>query len=125
MERRYDLFDLRLTFAEPVVPRARRAQIRERLGYDGSVRLPLDPAEVQAATRELVDRHGIEALAICFLHAYADDAHEQAARDAVLASFPDLFVTTSAEVLPFMREYERWSTATVNAYVRPDRKSVV
>ena len=119
MERRYDLFDLRLTFAEPVVPRARRAEIGERVGYDGSVRVPLDPAEVQAAARDLVDRHGIEALAICFLHAYADDAHEQAARDAVLASFPDLFVTTSAEVLPFMREYERWSTATVNAYVRP------
>ena len=119
MERRYDLFDLRLVFAEPVVPRALRFEIDERLGHDGRVMTALDPAAAVAGARELVERHGIEALAICFLHSYADDSHERAARAAVEAAFPDLFVTTSAEVLPFMREYERWSTTTINAYVQP------
>ena len=119
MERRYDLFDLRLVFAEPVVPRNLRREVDERLGYDGGVTTPLDPDAAVAAARELVEVERIEALAICFLHSYADDAHETVARNAVRAAFPDLFVTTSSDVLPFMREYERWSTTAVNAYVQP------
>ena len=119
MERRYDLFDLRLVFAEPVVPRSLRREVAERLGYDGEVMRPLDPDTAVVAARELVEGEGIEALAICFLHSYSDDTHEAAARDAVQAAFPGLFVTTSSDVLPFMREYERWSTTTINAYVQP------
>ncbi len=119
MERRYDLFDLRLVFAEPVVPRALRREVSERRAFDGTVMEPVDTEGAVAVARDLVENRGIEALAICFLHSYADDSHEVAARDAVRAAFPDLFVTTSSEVLPFMREYERWSTTTVNAYVQP------
>lgn len=119
MERRFDLFDLRLEFAEPVVPRALRAEISERVMFDGRLETALDEAEVEAATTRLVEEHGIEALAICFLHSYADPSHEERAREIVARRFPDLRVTTSSEVLPFMREYERWSTTTVNAYVRP------
>jgi N-methylhydantoinase A len=79
----------------------------------------LDEAEVEAGAARLVADHGIEALAICFLHSYADPTHEDRAREIVQKRFPDLRITTSSEVLPFMREYERWSTTTVNAYVRP------
>ncbi|MDE0809823.1 MAG: hydantoinase/oxoprolinase family protein [Alphaproteobacteria bacterium] len=119
MERRFDLFDLRLEFADPVVPRALRAEIDERLIFDGTVGTALDEAEVEAAAVRLVEEHGIEALAVCFVHSYANPSHEERARDVVTARFPELRVTTSSEVLPFMREYERWSTTTVNAYVRP------
>ena len=119
MERRYDLFDLRIEFAEPVVPRALRAEIDERVMFDGVTGKPLSEAEVEAAVSHLVETHAIEALAICFLHSYADSSHEERAREIVAKRFPDLLVTTSSEVLPFMREYERWSTTTVNAYVRP------
>ena len=119
MERRYDLFDLRIEFAEPVVPRALRAEIDERVMFDGVTGKPLNEAEVELAVSHLVETHAIEALAICFLHSYADSSHEERAREIVAKRFPDLLVTTSSEVLPFMREYERWSTTTVNAYVRP------
>ena len=119
MERRYDLFDLRIEFAEPVVPRALRAEIDERVMFDGVTGKPLNEAEVESAVSHLVETHAIEALAICFLHSYADSSHEERAREIVAKRFPDLLVTTSSEVLPFMREYERWSTTTVTAYVRP------
>ena len=119
MERRFDLFDLRLEFADPVVPRALRTEIDERVIFDGAVGTALDEAEVETAAARLVEEHGIEALAICFLHSYANSSHEERAREIVAARFPELRVSTSCEVLPFMREYERWSTTTVNAYVRP------
>ncbi len=119
MERRFDLFDLSITFADPVVPRELRLEVDERIRYDGAVETPLDPDQVERATHTLVEEHGIEALALCFLHSYVDDRHEAAAREVVAARFPGLMVTTSSEILPFMREYERWSTTTVNAYVQP------
>jgi len=119
MERRYDLFDLRLQFAQPVVPRAWRAEIDERLRFDGSAERPLDPAQVRAAVAALVEEHAIEAVAVCFLNAYLDDRHERAAADVIRRAFPALAVSCSAEIVPFMREYERWTTTTVNAYTQP------
>ena len=119
MERRYDLFDLRLRFAEPVVPRDLRAEVSERVLFDGQIETALDTENVATAVERLVTEQGIEALAICFLHAYANPAHEHQARDLVAKAFPDLHVSVSSDVLPFMREYERWSTTTINAYVRP------
>jgi N-methylhydantoinase A len=119
MERRYDLFDLRLHFAEPVVPADLRAEIPERVMFDGAIGAPLDEAAVDRAVRGLVEAHGIEALAVCFLHSYADPGHEERAREIANELYPDLRVTTSNEVLPFMREYERWTTTTINAYVQP------
>jgi N-methylhydantoinase A len=78
-ERRYDLFDLRLRFPEPVVKRHRRRQINERIRHDGVVTQALDLDEVRSATQDLVDREGIEALAICFLNSYTNPAHEEQA----------------------------------------------
>ena len=119
MERRFDLFDLRIEFAEPVVPRKARREIDERVMFDGSVERPLDDDEVLAAAEQLVEEQEIEALAICFLHSYAEPRHEKCAREIIAKRFPQLHVTTSSDVLPFMREYERWSTTTINAYVQP------
>jgi N-methylhydantoinase A len=119
LELRYDMFDLRLKFPAPVVPRYQRAEVRERIAYDGSVQTPLDLDGARAAIRQLIDAHGISSLAVCFLHSYANPAHEQAVRDMAAAEFPGLYVTTSSDVFPQMREYERWTTTMLNAYTMP------
>ncbi len=118
-ETRYDLFDLRLKFPTPVVPRALRREIGERLRYDGSEMAPLDEEAVRSAVDDLVSAHGIEALAICFLHSFVNPAHEQRAAALCAEAFPALSVSTSADVVPVIREYERWTTATLNAYTQP------
>ena len=117
-ETRYELFDLRLKFPQPLVPRHLRREVVERVKFDGSVETALDEAAVHAAIAELVDE-GIEALAICFLHSYANPAHENAARQVAERAFPDLYVSTSADIFSNMREFERWTTATINAYTQP------
>ena len=119
MERRYDIYDLQLRFPPPIVPRVLRAEIAERVCADGSIAVALDPNEAVARVAELRDRHGITALAICYLHAFTNPVHEQQTRAAVATAFPDLYVSTSADVFPFMREYERWNTTAINAYVQP------
>ena len=118
-EQRYDLFDLRLKWPDPLVPRRRRREIHERIGYGGEVVHPLDVEGTRAAVRDLVDAAGIEALAICFLHSYANPTHEEAAARLARDEFPMLHVSRSAEVFGNMREYERWTTATMNAYTQP------
>ena len=118
-EQRYDLFDLRLTWPDPLVPRRLRREVPERVGHDGRVVTPLDPESTRAAVRDLVDSAGIETLAICFLHSYANPVHEEAAGELVRFEFPDLHVSRSAEVFGNMREYERWTTATMNAFTQP------
>ena len=117
-ETRYDLFDLRLEFPEPLVPRHLRHEVAERVKFDGAVETALDEAAVRAAIAELADQ-GIEALAICFLHSYANPAHENAARQVAERDFPELYISTSADIFSNMREFERWTTATINAYTQP------
>ena len=80
--------------------------------------IPLDEDAVRAAC-ELLRSEGVEAVAICFLHAYANPAHEQQAGEYLLRHLPDLPVSLSHEVLRQRREYERTATTVVNAYVRP------
>ena len=77
-EQRYDIYDLFLQFPDPLVPRRHRLEVAERMDRDGNVLTPLDPAEVRAVAQRLV-ADGIEAIAICFLHAYRNPAHERAA----------------------------------------------
>jgi N-methylhydantoinase A len=119
MESRYDLFDLRIEYADPVVPRRLRRGIPERLRHDGSVQLSLDEQAVKDAARSLVEDHACEALAVCFLHAYVNPAHEQRAAAIVAELYPDFPISTSSDVVPVMREFERWSTTTINAYTQP------
>jgi len=118
-ETRYDLFDLRLVFPEALVPRRLRREIPERVHYDGRIEVALDEAAVAAAAADLVGREGIGALAICFLHSYADPRHEQRAKAIVQAAHPGLYVSASAEVFSNLREYERWTTTAANAFTGP------
>ena len=119
MESRYDLFDLRIEYAEPVVPRSLRLGLPERMRHDGTVERPLDQSLARAGLRCLVEEHAIEALAVCLLHAYANPAHEHQVVAIAAEMYPDLPVTASADVAPVMREFERWTTTTVNAYAQP------
>ena len=118
LERRYDLFDLRITYPAPISPRALRIEVAERVRFDGSVETPLDETAVRAAAvrfREL----GVGAVAVCFLHAYANPAHEQRAAAILAEAAPELYVSSSADVFQSMREFERWTTTTVNAFTGP------
>jgi len=118
-ERRYDLFDLRLVFPKPLVDKRRRREITERVESSGAVSVSLDLAETRAAVRDLIESEGIEALAICFLNSYVNSANEDKAIEMLRQEFGELHVSGSNDVVPFAREYERWTTTTMNAYVQP------
>ncbi|MSP68131.1 MAG: hydantoinase/oxoprolinase family protein [Alphaproteobacteria bacterium] len=117
-ELRYDQFDLTQQFPEPLVPRMDRIEIAERIYFDGRVEQAPDLGEVRAALGSLQER-GVEAVAVCLLHAYANPAHEQAIVALATAEYPGLHISASADVLAEMREYHRWTTTTVNAYTQP------
>lgn len=117
-EQRYDIYDLFLQYPEPLVPRRWRIEIDERMTRDGEVLQPLDLEQVRAAVAALIDQ-GVEALAICFLHAYRNPSHERAAASFIRREFPGLAVSVSSEVVPEIREYERTATTVANAYVQP------
>jgi N-methylhydantoinase A len=118
-ESRYDLYDLRLKFPPPVVPRRLRAEVAERVRHDGTVEQRLDRGSVRKAVTALVRKEGIEAIAVCLLHSYANPAHEQAIGALLAKEFPGLHVSCSADVFPNMREFERWTTTAINAFTQP------
>ena len=117
-EGRYDQYDLQIEKPVPLVPRSWRFTVPERIDVNGSVRIPLDEAAVRTVAAALRDE-GVASVAVAFLHAYVNDAHERRVRDILLAEDPDLWVTLSSEAAPEIREYERTSTAVANAYVQP------
>jgi len=120
MERRYDLFDLRIRYPAPVVPRWLRIEVVERIRADGCVETPLELGdEVRGELARAIEREGVEAVAVCFLHSYRNDRHEREAAAWLGAHFPGVRCSVSSAVLPFMREYERWTTTCLNAYVQP------
>ena len=119
MEQRYDLFDLRITYPDPIVPRTLRKSINERIHFNGDVETELNSNEVIQQTRLLIEEEGIEALAVCFLHSYVEPTHEREAVSLIEKTFPDLYVSGSSDVYPNMREFERWTTTAINAYTRP------
>ena len=118
-EQRYEVSDLRLRFPAPVVPRPLRREVTERIGFDGRVETVLVLDEVRTHITELCREHAIEAITVCFLHSYANPSHEQMVRKLIEAEFPELYLSVSSEVSPFIREFERWTTTTVNAYTQP------
>ena len=117
-ERKYELYDLTIEQATPLVPRDLRAELGGRLDAQGRELEPLDEAEVVAAVRQLLAR-GVESVAVCLLHSYVSAAHEAAVVDCIARAFPELSVTASCEVAPVIREFERISTTVANAYIRP------
>jgi N-methylhydantoinase A len=113
-----DRYDLRQPPPEPLVPRHLRLGVRERMRADGRIETPLDPASLAAAIAEL-GRAEVEAIAVCYLHAWRDDRHERATAEALRAALPSAYVSLSSAVFPQIKEYERVCTTVVNAYVGP------
>jgi N-methylhydantoinase A len=109
----------------PLVKRRHRKTVKERLvPPKGAVLEPLDEAGVRQAVRELKDA-GVQAIAICFLFSYLDPSHEARALAIVREEYPDCFATTSSSVSPQFREFERFTTTAMNAFVGPKVRNYV
>lgn len=103
----------------PLVRRRFRKVVSERLtAPKGDVAVPLDEAEVCAAVQEL-KAAGADSIAVCFLFSYLNPVHEERVRAIIAAEFPEAFITTSASISPQFREFERFTTAAINAFVGP------
>jgi N-methylhydantoinase A len=113
-----DRYDLRQPPPEPLVPRHRRLGLRERIRADGRIETALDPDSLAAAIAELA-RAEVQAVAVCYLHAWRDERHERQTAEALRAAMPSAYVALSSAVLPQIKEYERVCTTVVNAYVGP------
>lgn len=117
-EMRYDIYDIFLTMPAPLVPKHLRKGVSERMNKSGEVVTPIDAANMQQAVKELVDA-GASSIAVTFLHAFANPAHEQAVGAYISQHYPHIFCSLSSEVMPEIREYERSSATVMNAYVQP------
>jgi 5-oxoprolinase (ATP-hydrolysing)/N-methylhydantoinase A len=104
--------------AYPIVRRRHRLTVPERIVKDGSVLVPLDEAKAREQVRKLKEA-GVEAVAVCFLFSFLNPSHERRVAEILREEFPDAFLSVSSEVLPQYREYERFSTVCLNAYVGP------
>ena len=111
-------YNNRYTAPEPLVPRYLRLTARERIDYCGKVRSALDESDVLNAATSIRDA-GIEAVALCFMHAHANASHEAQAAQILRRELPDVYLSVSSELLPQIRFYDRTSTTVLNAYVGP------
>ena len=102
----------------PIVRRRHRLTVPERITKDGSVLVPLDEDRAREQVLRLREA-GVEAVAVCFLFSFLNREHEARVAEIVREEFPDAFLSVSSEVLPQYREYERFSTVCLNAYVGP------
>ena len=114
-----EMYTLNYRRSEPLVPRRLRLEADERMGPEGQVWRPLDAASVEAAAERLAAA-GVEAVAVCLLHAYANPDHERRVAAILRQRLgDDVFLTCSSDLLPVIREYERTSTTVINAYLGP------
>ena len=117
-QNRPELYSLSPRRKDPPIPRSRTLGVHERLAYDGSTLTALARQEIDRIVSELKTL-GVTAVAICLLHSYANDAHEQQLARAIRAELPSVHLTVSSELLPELREYERAATCAANAVVAP------
>ncbi|EJL71344.1 N-methylhydantoinase A/acetone carboxylase, beta subunit [Variovorax sp. CF313] len=117
-EGRYDLYDLRIQYPEPLVSRELCFGVEERIAADGTVIKALDEDGVRTIARVLLDRE-VESVAVCLLHAYKYAQHERRIGEILAEIAPGISVSLSSTVCPEVREYDRASTTVVNAYTRP------
>ncbi|WP_321944349.1 hydantoinase/oxoprolinase family protein [Paraburkholderia tropica] len=113
-----DRYNLAMVPPEPLVPRHLRRGVVERMSWDGSPLTTLDEASLLAEI-EVLKRNEVESVAVCYLHAYRNAAHEKRTAQLIAQHLPGVYVSLSSEVLPQIKEYERVSTTVVNAYVGP------
>jgi N-methylhydantoinase A len=117
-EIRYELYDLNLEIPRPLVPDDQRVEIEERLTVEGTVATPLTESAL-AGLLDRIEPLRLEAVGVCLLHSYVNDAHEKAVAAAIRERFPGLAVSISSGIAREIREYERMSTTAANAYVQP------
>src|SRR3989454_2172239 len=113
-----DRYNLHMSPVEPLVPRYLRLGVPERVRWNGDVATPLDEAAGAQALTALA-QEGVEALAVCLLFSYLNPSHEQHIAELIRATFPDMYLSLSHEILPQIKEFDRLSTTVVNAYVGP------
>ncbi len=117
-EIRYDAYDIFAEYPEPLVPRSLRREVSERITAGGRVIVKLNIEEVNQVLAGLIDS-GIESLAVCLINSYENPTHEIQIKEIINEKAPYLSLSTSYEVLPQIREYERSCTTATNAYVKP------
>ncbi len=117
-ELRYAAYDPHAPMPEPLVPRERRLEVRERVRADGSVLQALEPGSVGTSLARL-KADGVESIAVCLLNSFENPQHEFEIKRLIAEALPGVSVSISYEVLPQIREYERTSTTVANAYVKP------
>ena len=112
------LYDLYYEKSPTLIKRQFRLEVGERLNFRGEVLRPLDVGDVDRAVQSVLDS-GVESVAVCLLHSYANPDHEQYIAQVLRERAPDVILTLSSDLLPEMKEYERTSTTVINSYVRP------
>jgi N-methylhydantoinase A len=112
------LYDLYYEKPPSLVKRQWRLEVRERLNFHGEVLRPLETSDVDSAVDRIL-AEGVESVAVCLLHSYANPDHERYIADVLRKRAPQVILTLSSELLPEMKEYERTSTTVINSYVRP------
>lgn len=112
------LFDSKFVKPQPLVPREARHEIAERIAADGSVLTPISQEDI-SATIEALKRSGAQSIAICFINAYANSAHETAVKDAIGKAFPNAHICMSVDVHRGHQEFERFATTALNAFLMP------
>lgn len=117
---RPSIYDLQIDAPPPLAARHNRLEVTERVGYDGGVIAELDDAAIDALIEEIAALDGVQSLAICLLFSFINPDHEQRIAAAIRKARPDLYVSISSEVQPEFREYERFSTALINAFLQPE-----
>ncbi len=117
-ERRYSQYDINLSKPNLLVPRSLSFTVAERIQADGNIHRSLDETEIDSLVSSFVSQ-GIEAVAICLLHAYANPTHERRLRDLLIKRMPELAISLSSDISPEAREFERLCTTIANAYIQP------
>jgi N-methylhydantoinase A len=117
-QNRPSIYDSQVPRPTPLVPRRWRREIPERIGPDGEVRRPLEPAGVREAAADFA-AEAMEAVAVCLLHAWRNPGHEREVAEILRAELPEVPVMLSSDVVPLYREYERTNTLVISAYVLP------
>ena len=121
---RPDLFNMVFEKPAPFIPRYLRREVSERVSYDGQILTPLCKEDVKAAV-EYLRKEQVEAIAICYINSYANETHERETAAYIKELWPEVFVCPSVDITKEWREYERTSTAALNAYVMPVASSYI
>ncbi len=114
------IYDLQADAPPPLAQRQDRLEIAERIGADGAVITPLDKADIAALVAQVRGLEGIESIAVCLLFSFLNPTHEQQVAKALRAALPEVLVSVSSDVQPEFREYERFSTTAINAFLQPE-----